>query len=75
MVAFGTSVPELAVSVDAVFAGCYVAYTIYLALDATDHGALPEFRDAMLSFVLPLTALTLALVATGPVRATRRGDG
>jgi len=46
-----------------VFLGYYVAYTVYLALDATDHGALPEFGDAMLFFVIPLTLLTLMVIA------------
>jgi len=46
-----------------VFVGYYVAYTVYLALDATDHGALPEFGDAMLYFVIPLTLLTLMVIA------------
>jgi cation:H+ antiporter len=47
----------------AIFVLYYLAYICYLALDASDHGALPEFRQAMLYFVLPLTLLTLAVVA------------
>lgn len=58
-----------------VFVGYYVAYTIYLALDATNHGALPEFRDAMVFFVIPLTVLTLVVVAAGPWAAARRRNG
>jgi cation:H+ antiporter len=45
----------------AVFLAYYVAYTVYLVLDATQHGALNLFGAAMTWFVLPLTALTLAL--------------
>jgi cation:H+ antiporter len=45
----------------AVFLAYYVAYTVYLVLDATEHDALNEFGAAMTWFVLPLTALTLAL--------------
>lgn len=41
------------------FVGYYVAYVAFLLLDATGHDALPEFRAAMLGFVLPLTAVTL----------------
>ena len=54
----------------AVFLGYYVAYAVYLVLDATEHHALDEFGAAMAWFVLPLTALTLVI---GVVRAVRRG--
>lgn len=50
----------------------YVAYTTYLVLDATQHEALPHFRAAMVGFILPLTALTLGVVAW---RATGHGQG
>ena len=56
----------------AVFLGYYVAYTVYLVLDATEHAALDELGAAMTWFVLPLTALTLLVVAS---RALRRGGG
>jgi cation:H+ antiporter len=52
----------------AIFLGYYGAYIIYLLLDATDHGALPAFRDAMLYFAIPLTVLTIVAVALRPVR-------
>ena len=52
----------------AVFFGGYIAYTAYLVLDATQHDALPMFSNAMLFFVLPLVALTLAVVG---IRALR----
>jgi len=45
----------------ALFFGYYVAYTIYLILHATGNGALPMFQDAMLWFVIPLTAVTLTV--------------
>jgi len=44
------------------FVAYYIAYAVYLALDATDHGALPQFRNAMIYFVIPLTVLTLAVM-------------
>ncbi len=42
-----------------VFLGYYVAYVAYLILAAQQHDALPHFSSAMLSFVVPLTLVTL----------------
>ena len=39
--------------------GFYLAYTVYLVLDASGHHALTEYRAAMFYFVLPLALLTL----------------
>ena len=47
----------------AVFLGYYVCYTSYLVLRATEHDALPHFSRIMVAFVLPITALTLAIIA------------
>lgn len=55
----------------ALFLAYYVAYTLYLILDATGHDALPSFSRAMIAFVAPLTAVTLILLA---VRAWRAGQ-
>lgn len=55
-----------------VFVAYYVAYTAYLILEARGHRLLPAFSQAMLWFVLPLTALTLAVIAG---RAWRRRKG
>jgi cation:H+ antiporter len=41
----------------------YLAYTLYLILAATHHDALPVFSATMLYFALPLTALTLVVLA------------
>ena len=41
----------------------YVAYTAYLVLDATKHEAKDGYARVMMQFVLPLTALTLVVVA------------
>jgi len=49
----------------------YLAYTAFLIMGATRHEALPVLSAAMLLFVLPLTALTLAVLA---LRAWRRQD-
>jgi len=52
------------------FLGYYVAYTLYVILDATQHDALNTFSLIMLAFVIPLTAVTLAVLV---VRALRHG--
>lgn len=44
------------------FLGYYVAYTAYLILDAQGHDALPAFSAVMEAFVLPITAITLAVI-------------
>lgn len=54
------------------FLGYYVAYTLYLFLDATRHAALPAFSFAMLAFVIPLTAVTLAVVAARSLQCRPR---
>jgi len=41
------------------FVGYYFAYAAFLVLAARQHHALPAFSAAMLSFVLPLTIVTL----------------
>ena len=45
-----------------VFVLYYVAYIIFLVLDATDHAAKPVFSLVMLLFVVPLTVLTFSIV-------------
>ena len=46
----------------ALFLFYYAAYTAYLVLAAQQHDALPAFSAVMEVFVLPLTAITLAVV-------------
>jgi cation:H+ antiporter len=41
----------------------YLAYTAYIILGATEHDALEPFAAVMLWFVIPLTALTLGVLA------------
>lgn len=43
------------------FLGYYIAYTAFLILRAQQHSALPAFSSAMLSFVIPLTIVTLVV--------------
>jgi cation:H+ antiporter len=50
------------------FLGYYIAYTIYLLLSATQHDALPAFSSVMVSFVLPITAVTLAILTFHAIR-------
>lgn len=42
-----------------IFIGYYIAYTAYLILNATNHASLPLFNSAMLTFVVPITVLTI----------------
>jgi cation:H+ antiporter len=47
----------------ALFLGYYIAYSLYLFLNATKHDLLPIFNSVMLYFVIPLTAITIIVVA------------
>jgi cation:H+ antiporter len=44
------------------FFGYYIAYTLYLLLNATGHDALPYYSGLMLWFVIPLTAVTVLTI-------------
>lgn len=50
----------------------YGAYLAYLVLDATSHEALPTYRTMMLAFVLPLTTVTLLVLAIAERGRRRR---
>jgi cation:H+ antiporter len=56
----------------ALFVAYYAAYTLYLVLNATGHGALAPFGHAMLGYVLPLTVVTLVLLYVRAARRVRR---
>lgn len=45
----------------AVFLAYYAAYVIYLILDAQGHDALERYSNTMLSFVVPITVITLVV--------------
>lgn len=49
----------------------YVAYVTYLVLAATNSASLKVFSGAMIGFVIPLTLLTLILVALRSFKARR----
>jgi cation:H+ antiporter len=55
-----------------VFFGYYVAYTVYLVLDATEHDHLQTYNTAMIWFVMPLTALTIGVVTVRSLRQRRQ---
>jgi cation:H+ antiporter len=57
-----------------VFLGYYGAYVAYLVLRAAEHDALPVFAAAMWRAVLPLTLLTVAVLAWRAVRAAGRKE-
>ena len=44
-----------------IFLAYYIAYTLYLVLNATHHSSLPVFNNMMLWFVIPITVLTLGI--------------
>jgi cation:H+ antiporter len=50
------------------FLGYYAAYTAYLVMAAADHDALDEYGFVMMAFVIPLTALTLAITVWRKLR-------
>jgi cation:H+ antiporter len=55
-----------------IFVAYYGAYLSYLVLDAIEHETLPHFRDAMVFFAIPLTVVTLTVLATRTLAASRR---
>jgi cation:H+ antiporter len=55
----------------AVFLGYYAAYTTYLILAAQDHAALQAYSYVMMSFVVPLTVITLVVAMVKPKPATQ----
>jgi cation:H+ antiporter len=57
----------------ALFLAFYLAYTLYLVLNVTAHDALPAFSGVMLAFVVPLTGVTIAVLAARELRDRRRG--
>ena len=53
----------------AIFLFYYLAYILYLILQATEHDRLPLYSSVMITFVIPLTVLTLGVFT---FRAARR---
>jgi len=46
----------------------YIAYTVFLVLDAKQHQAIAVFSSVMMWFVIPLTVLTVAIVTLRELR-------
>jgi cation:H+ antiporter len=55
----------------ALFLAYYAAYTVYLILDAQEHDALDAYSNVMLLFVVPITAITIAIVVWREFRSKR----
>jgi len=58
----------------AVFFGYYIAYVTYLILAAQQHDALPAYSGVMMSFVVPITIVTLVVTMFGR-RSDQAADG
>jgi len=59
----------------AAFLAYYVAYTLYLIFDTTDHDALPAFSSTMLLFVVPITVAWIIATLVRAISDERRGGG
>lgn len=59
----------------AVFLAYYVAYVLYLYLDTVQHEALPAFSAALFLFAVPLTAVTLTVIAFRQLLGERSRTG
>ena len=54
--------------------GYYVAYVLYLLLRSSEHSQLQEtYNTVMLAFVLPITAVTLGIIALRALRGRNPG--
>jgi cation:H+ antiporter len=56
----------------AVFLAYYLGYTAYVVMKATEHDLLEPFSQAMMIFVIPLTALTIVVLLIRAWLATRK---
>ena len=56
----------------ALFLGYYLAYTLYLILAASHHDTLPGFSAVLLYFAIPLTVVTLIIVALREIRSRKK---
>ncbi|MBE9146205.1 calcium/sodium antiporter [Planktothrix mougeotii] len=54
------------------FLAYYVAYSSYLILDSSQHSQLPWFNFVMISFVIPITILTLIVTTVRSYQAKRK---
>ena len=56
------------------FLSYYLAYTTYLILYATDHDGLSLFSSVMLFFIIPITTVTLVILALNSLRKKQKKD-
>ncbi len=56
----------------ALFLIYYIAYIIYLWLSSAEHQALPAFSNTMLMFVVPITLITIFMVAVREFNKRKR---
>jgi cation:H+ antiporter len=49
----------------------YVAYTLFIILAATKHETLPMFNTVMLYFVIPITVITIIIIAVRELRGNK----
>ncbi|WP_027158433.1 calcium/sodium antiporter [Methylobacter luteus] len=54
------------------FMAYYAAYTSYLIMDSIQHDSLPIFSRIMMTFVMPLTAVTLLILLIRHILAKRK---
>jgi cation:H+ antiporter len=54
-----------------IFAIYYAVYATYLILQSTQHDSLPLFSNALMFFILPITGLTIAIVAARELQKRR----
>lgn len=59
-------------SIGVLLLGYYVAYTLYLVLAASHHDALPRFSEVMLYFVIPLTVVTMIIIALQEIHGRKK---
>lgn len=52
----------------AVFLGYYIVYTSYLIMRSAEHAMLPMFSEVMVSFVIPITVITLIVCTARAIR-------
>src|SRR5699024_6528770 len=55
----------------ALFLGYYIAYTAYLIMQSNGESFASTFADAMLGYVVPLTAITVFVIAARAWRIQR----
>lgn len=58
-----------------VFTAYYCVYTLYLLLSSAQHDSLPAFSSALMFFILPITVITLVVIALREVRDRRKRSG